>query len=74
MKGRKGFCFGRLGDAEYPKPGREEIREGRRKDSDKMGLNGSEDILIDMFWRLILVSGLRVWLGLQVKTLLVGLP
>ena len=39
-----------------------------------MGLNGSEDILIDMFWKLILVSGLRVWLGLQVKTLLVGLP
>ena len=55
---------------EGSKPGGKE----RRRDSGKTGLNGPEDILIDTFWRLILDSGSRVWLGLQIKTLLVRLP
>ena len=54
----------------------EEKKRGkeRRRDSGKTRLNGPEDILIDTFWRLILDSGSRVWLGLQIKTLLVRLP
>lgn len=50
----------------------EEKRFGeKRRGSDKMGLSGWEDILMEVFWRLLLDSGLRIWLGLQIKVLLV---
>lgn len=50
----------------------EEKRFGeKRRSSDKMGLRGWEDIMMEMFRRLLLDSGLRIWLGLQIKVLLV---
>ena len=37
--------------------------------SDEMGVSGSGEILMELFWRLILDAGLRIWLGLQIKIL-----